>query len=319
MPKRLQSPHIVFGAFFVLIVLFGLQPSHTLGAFTASVQNTQNTAGYGVTAAPTATATPAPSVTAGATSTSKPARPIVGPKEPQTCGAAIVDSARRNGIFAYQFGADTGADVVTDQSGRGFDALNYKQKNQSSFVSPCQKDQLAALNFKGNGGVVVTMGEAVLPSDLTVEVWFRTSESGTIVGFYPEPIPGPKAGQPSFKLDVVRNNGELVFSTAGPSGFDTVHSGFSVADGQWHHAVAVRDDTAHTLQLFVDGHLVSSETTRHPMNLQPGYFRFGEDRIENWPGIGNNPQGFRGDLAFGAAYRRALSEQEIDQHFAARR
>ncbi|WP_158408003.1 LamG domain-containing protein [Corynebacterium epidermidicanis] len=317
MLKRFQSPRQLFILLMAVVVIVGVRPSDTLGAFTASLQYSTNTAGY---AAAKATVTLVPAPTPGTSTSQTPTTTPPSVSGDGTCASSISASVRDQGIFAYEFGGDHSGDLVKDRSANQFDAVNRLERARSIYASPCAAENLAALSFVADKAMVYTMQPTIFNGgSFAVETWFRTDHgAGTLVGMYPESQPTEARLLPSFKLDVVPKTGGLVFSTLadtpGAIEFDSVSTNRSVRDGKWHHVVAIRDELTNELQIYLDGQLEASAPATHEMVDQLGYFRFGCDNIPDWPELGSQSQCYGGDMAWGAAYRRALTPTEISEH-----
>lgn len=98
--------------------------------------------------------------------------------------------------------------------------------------------------------------------------------------------------------------------TGSASGLTAVSSK-TVANGAWHHIVAVRDAAFDTNVLYVDGEL---EDSVQSLTYDAGFGSADGPITLGW--IDDSPEGrFRGTLDDVAIYRRALTEQEIKSHY----
>ncbi|QRQ79986.1 LamG domain-containing protein [Glutamicibacter protophormiae] len=167
--------------------------------------------------------------------------------------------------------------------------------------------QGAALGFGAENAAVVGNLAQYNPTVFTAEAWFKTTSGngGKIIGF------GNAASGLSSSYDrhvYMRNDGTLSFGTyTGVENLATTSQAYN--DGQWHHVAATLSGEG--MKLYVDGALRASnpESGAEPFN---GYWRVGGDRV--WGGA--NSSWFNGDIDEAAVYSRALSQTEINEHYA---
>ncbi|QGU03063.1 Laminin G domain protein [Corynebacterium kalinowskii] len=293
MSKNSRLAHIVFALFVVLVVCFGLQPSETMGAFTAQLTS-ENAAGI------------------------KSGHRSVGTLDADrtTCERSMGASAADGAIFAYQVQVPSTGRELEDLSPNGNLGLLHIPAMESVFASPCRRDDTQAISIPAMGAksYIATSQQLQTPGDYTSEMWVRTTAAeGTLMGFYSSQTPDGGRGEATLKLNIDPATGGLVFSTAQRGGYSTAVSGTPINDGQWHHIVARR--SADTLSIFTDGILVA-ETVEAPGTAEfLGYVRIGCDNETGWPSAEQGAACYEGDLAFAAAYSRALDDREITSHY----
>lgn len=156
-------------------------------------------------------------------------------------------------------------------------------------------DGTTAMTFDGTTGKITTTVPVSMPVPVTFEVWLRTTET---------------IRRPMMGLDILNApvfgvlNKRLLLSAAGAS----VVGIKIVADGTWHHAVAVLTGT--TASLYVDGVLDKTVAVALPGGAT-GVFNLGADPA------GTMPRGFwLGRLDDLALYPRALGLPDIAAHHA---
>lgn len=159
----------------------------------------------------------------------------------------------------------------------------------------------------GDANAVVVSNRAVQnPTVFSTEAWFRTTstEGGKIIGF------GNAASGLSSSYDrhiYMRNDGTLVFGVyTGQENLAVTEQAYN--DGKWHHVVATLSQDG--MKLYVDGAMRGSnpQTAAEPFN---GYWRVGGDRV--WGGASS--AWFNGDIDEVAVYSRALSQEEVNDHY----
>lgn len=169
----------------------------------------------------------------------------------------------------------------------------------------------------GDGGHVQIPGGILGgTTDLSVEMWFRTtSPSAVLMAFQNAPIgQTPTSWRPALNIDGAgKLRGE--FYLAGDTGATPITSAQSVTDGEWHHAVL--SGSGSTQSLYLDGVKVGSlsgvisDQARSYTYLGGGYGSSG------WMGLPAKTYYFRGDMDEVALYRRALTEEQVAGHYRA--
>ncbi len=152
-----------------------------------------------------------------------------------------------------------------------------------------------AFNFNGSTlnlpGGLLPMGGA----DATFETWFRTSESGTLLGRTSAPHTGA--------VLMVRPDGKLSSQLCHDSGAAPLVSAVSVNDGAWHHVAVVQSIINGRAQevLYLDGQVAAQGIGRTPSSGTP-FYHFGGSTCQ---------------LDEPAVYGRALTAAEVAAVFTA--
>ena len=150
------------------------------------------------------------------------------------------------------------------------------------------------------------------PAAYSIETWFKGTTGGVLVEL------GNKQTFPSNAYDrilYVGASGKVVFGVH-PSGYVTISSPTSYANGAWHHAVATQG--AAGMALYVDGKLVASNAATKTAQSYAGYWHVGGDVIStSWP---DKPASsyFVGAVDETAVYPSALSATAVAAHYALR-
>ena len=169
-----------------------------------------------------------------------------------------------------------------------------------------------AINFDGIDDYIncgTNFGLISASQKLTVELWLNTQEirqRKQIVSQTPY-LQGPwSLGIPSFD----EGTGVLALFIRDANPYRYTGS-IVINDGNWHHVVGTWDGATNTIALYIDGNLDDAWTT--------SYFVMRSTETEL--GIGSNPpQGgkryfFNGTVDEVAIYNRALTPEEIQQHY----
>lgn len=121
-----------------------------------------------------------------------------------------------------------------------------------------------AMSLNGATAALAAPNTTLLPiDDFSLEVWIRTTppaDLAAVVSTYECGGTCPSMVSDSQYFLYVNSAGVLAFSMRDRNGvFQQVVSTSDVADGQFHHVVAVRDVVGGTMRLYVDGGLESSD------------------------------------------------------------
>ncbi|MDP9796435.1 RHS repeat-associated protein [Catenuloplanes nepalensis] len=163
-----------------------------------------------------------------------------------------------------------------------------------------------------------------LPAKLTsasmsaaVELWFRTTESGTLLSSQAGQ-PFPAAATASTPVLYVGVDGLLYggFAVPEPDGPRQAVSDAAVNDGRWHHAVL--SASIDTQTLYVDGvaqRTVASGVIDHDEQTQ---YTLGVGHGKDWPATNGEAFHFDGVIDEVAVYTNSLSALSVAGHYAAR-
>ncbi|WP_078954273.1 LamG-like jellyroll fold domain-containing protein [Streptomyces globisporus] len=170
-----------------------------------------------------------------------------------------------------------------------------------------------AAEFTGAGWAELPGGH--LPNtDLSVELWFKTTKPGVLFSDQEKPLPDAVAYAPVLYIGS-DNKLHGQYFTRGVAATNT--SPNTVTDNEWHHAVVTALGSTHTL--YLDGAQVAQTTTvpvTHETN-QRAYI--GAGYTSWWPASpGDGVQYFTGQLDEVAVYPRTLTGDQVARHYGAR-
>lgn len=159
---------------------------------------------------------------------------------------------------------------------------------------------------------------------LSVEVWFKTeagsTNGGVIFGVTAAPSTpsGPDAVNQFVPSIYVGNDGKLYASTIwhGATHLQTV-SNNPVNDGNWHHVVVTFNEKAGHQKLYLDGKLDATLTGLSQNSFASSYdYYLGTGYTSSWTSASGGWDYFKGGLDEFAIYNRALTANEVADHFA---
>ncbi|MEV8250618.1 LamG-like jellyroll fold domain-containing protein [Microbacterium sp. NPDC076768] len=158
---------------------------------------------------------------------------------------------------------------------------------------------------------VSSNNRVAVSEEFSTEVWFKTTAStgGLLIGS------GSAKSGSSPTLDralYMTNSGVVNFGVAVGRARQTVGSGRSLNDGNWHQAVGSL--SAEGMKLYIDGELVAADAGVTKAQAGLMYWRLGGDRLTGWPSAPFSNY-FRGSLDEVAVYPYALSEDQVRSHF----
>jgi hypothetical protein len=150
---------------------------------------------------------------------------------------------------------------------------------------------------------------------VSLNVWFKTSTLGIIVGQQSGSTPGSGNAVPAIYIDTDNKLRTSVFWTGNTQ--NTLVSSASVATNTWQNACATFESGTH--KTYLNGTEINTVSSRNQSSYSSSYNYFlGTGRWENWPGgtdsLPNN-QYFNGSIAVFQCYNRALSAAEVLQNF----
>jgi len=193
-------------------------------------------------------------------------------------------------------------DSAQDLSGNG----NHGTLNGGVTTGVAGRGGLEAMSFNGSDGFIDCGSgacSALAGGSFTLSVWFRTStKSGqTLLGINPD------NGDNRVILDISDDsNGKYVLHYYDGSPY---YGSTSVTDGQWHHAVGVYDDSASTVDIYLDGELETSFSSTQTIS-STDLFSIGQE-YDGGTSSSDTSGHFEGPLADARAYSRTLSQPEI--------
>ncbi|MEV8628557.1 LamG-like jellyroll fold domain-containing protein [Streptomyces sp. NPDC051079] len=173
-----------------------------------------------------------------------------------------------------------------------------------------------ALTLSGNGYAEIPGGILRGSTDLAIELWFKTSKPGVLIGDQSDPIGGTTAKGTYAPLLYVGTDGKLNGKFYSPGlGTSKVASADSVNDDQWHHAVITATGTAQVL--YLDG--VQAATLTGAVNHQSNTRTYiGAGFAKNWPAAPAEVSYFTGQVDEVAIYQHGLTADQVAEHYQAR-
>ena len=120
-----------------------------------------------------------------------------------------------------------------------------------------------AFGFDGSTNAVeINDGDKLWPQgSFTIEAWVNTHTGGAVMQKYQCSFSCPAGDSTAYWALSLAANGNPSFGTRTDAALNMIFATDSVhdlRDGQWHYLVGVRDTTAKTDSLFVDGQLAAS-------------------------------------------------------------
>ena len=196
---------------------------------------------------------------------------------------------------SYTFGGTTWADL----SGNG---------NSGSLINgPAYNNtNIGSIFFNGINSYVNTVNNTTL--NFTLECWINTTTS-SLAGtqaYQGNPLISAYSGSGtnSFVLSVLNN--KAAFFTGNPD--SSVTGSSNINTGDWAHIVAIRNGTAATKTLYVNGVLEATGTDgTNILNAYPN-INIGGNAVDKF---------FNGNIANVKTYSRVLSAAEITQNYSA--
>ncbi|SFC83822.1 LamG-like jellyroll fold domain-containing protein [Streptomyces aidingensis] len=175
-----------------------------------------------------------------------------------------------------------------------------------------------AVTFNGTDSSVRLPDDTLRTSTfLTIELWFRTTQPGVLIGFQNSPLEDgyPSQKNPPLTVDA---DGRLsgFFYTGQVDAIDPIKSTATVTDGQWHHAVLTAAGTSQTL--YLDG-LPQGSRTGPLGHRDQSYTYLGAGWSDSrWDGGPSEVRYFTGQMDDVAVHHRPLDAATVAEHYAAR-
>ncbi|WP_191304184.1 LamG-like jellyroll fold domain-containing protein [Lentzea cavernae] len=189
-------------------------------------------------------------------------------------------------------------------------------------VGAPNQNQTGALNGSDDravrlgGGSHVTLPEKSVNKhrDLAIELWFKTTSAGPLVGYQDKAIgETPGRGVP---LLYVGSDGKLR-GQFWQGGINPITSSGAVNDDKWHHVVLSGSVASQTL--FLDGKVVNTTPLEGP--IDHALLQFAQVGAANttgaWPSIASGRTSFSGLVDEVAFYARPLGLSQVATHHAA--
>ncbi len=144
------------------------------------------------------------------------------------------------------------------------------------------------LEFDASSGSIVDMDTTLIIGDTTWECWVKTSDKTNDRRiFNQQDTRATSGGNGMFALRKI-SDGTLAFHIRKTGGSAETLTGSDIADGNWHHLAAVRDDDE--LLLYIDGVLDNSDDGYETVNIDTGNLSVGAYHsqagvLERWIGL----------------------------------
>ncbi|MER8236090.1 LamG-like jellyroll fold domain-containing protein [Streptomyces sp. NPDC094049] len=170
-----------------------------------------------------------------------------------------------------------------------------------------------AAEFAGNGWAELPGG--FLPdTDLSVELWFKTTKPGVIFSNVGNALPEAWGYAPVLYVGSDHKLHGQFFTR----GIDATNaSPITVTDDEWHHAVVTAQGSTHTL--YLDGAQVAQTTTAPVTHETNKAAYIGAGYTKWWPASpGDGMQYFTGQIDEVAVYARPLAAEQVARHYGAR-
>ncbi|WP_345033016.1 polymorphic toxin-type HINT domain-containing protein [Kutzneria kofuensis] len=214
----------------------------------------------------------------------------------------------------WRLGESAGPDA-TSQVGinLGSDKAKYKDVTLGS-AGPTAASSAATFNGTSSA---VTLPDGTLRKnrDMAIELWFRTTKGGPLVGYQNQALGSDKAPTAAVPMLYVGTDGKLR-GQLWTNHVAPITATQTVNDGKWHHVTLTGALT--TQSMYLDGQLVGSlDGAIDGLNMVNN--QLGATYVVNqgdWPGLSGGAQWqyFAGDLAEAAYYEHPIGQPSISAH-----
>ncbi|MFF1372694.1 LamG-like jellyroll fold domain-containing protein [Streptomyces virginiae] len=172
-----------------------------------------------------------------------------------------------------------------------------------------------AAEFTGDGYAQLPGAGSIPDTDLSVELWFKTSKPGVFLSNQSQPLPQASVNYAPVLYVGADNKLHGQYLTPGITPTNT--SPGTVTDNQWHHAVLTAQGSTQTL--YLDGTQVA-QATNVPVDHETNKHTYiGAGYTKGWPASpGDGITYFTGQLDEVAVYPRPLTGEQIAKHYNAR-
>ena len=189
----------------------------------------------------------------------------------------------------------------TDESGNGYYAGIY-----GAYKTTDRFGAYTAYGFNGVDNYISTVNNFDHPDTFTVSLWFKTSESGKLIGFDEE-----QSDRPSSNYDrhlYIDSAGFIHFGVDNGTK-NVIGSSQKYNDNQWHMATASLSPEG--MKLYVDAIPVAQNNTVTNGADYRGYWKMAYGNLSGWA---NAPltNYYKGKLDDVVIYKRSLSTDEIE-------
>ncbi|MHB8431413.1 MAG: LamG-like jellyroll fold domain-containing protein [Acidimicrobiales bacterium] len=202
---------------------------------------------------------------------------------------------------AYSMTSKTFADHTGADPGTGVGGLTYQANGPLGGTS---------VGFDGSSGYVQTANPVTNPQTFSLAAWFKTTGSGSIIGFTNSQGTSATSWDRQIWVD---GTGHVVFGVYNNTTSEIQSTG-TYNDGNWHFVVATLSPSD-GMNLYVDGAPVASNSTVTSAQAYNGYWHLGWSNAgTGWPNPPTPASGyFPGSLAQVAVFPTALSASQVSQ------
>ena len=185
------------------------------------------------------------------------------------------------------------------------------------FTSGEVQAQNYALQFDGSNDRVALPGSLIASRNvLTVELWFKTSSPGVLIGHQSTAYNGPSSSNPSAKVPTlyIGLDGKLRGQFWYSGGVNPITSSPSVNDDQWHHVALASDGSSQSL--YLDGNLVGSRSgSVNNEGFGMIHNQFGVGANSGWPSASSTDHWgeFQGEIDELRLWSTARTQSEVQQ------
>ncbi|MEV0742695.1 LamG-like jellyroll fold domain-containing protein [Streptomyces sp. NPDC050549] len=213
----------------------------------------------------------------------------------------------------YRFGESAGAAQALDEVRGGDGTYNSVTLGASGPFS----DHTTA-SFDGSTSYVEVPASLLhAKSDRSVELWFKTSSQGVLVGDQSVSIAGATSASGTWTpVLYVGSDNKLHghFWAGSGSGTAAFGSTGTVTDNAWHHVALTVSGTAQTM--YLDG-IKQADYTGAPNDQSNSHLYIGAGFAKSWLDTPGEVSHFNGSIAEVAFYGTGLTQDDVDAHFEA--
>ncbi|MFJ3975917.1 LamG-like jellyroll fold domain-containing protein [Streptomyces sp. NPDC090021] len=228
---------------------------------------------------------------------------------------AYADAVRASGAVNYWRLGDTSGAMAANDISSGGDG-SYRDGVTLGGVGAFMDGDDGSITLDGKRGAISVPGESLTgATSLSVELWFRTDKSNSVLLGLQNTELGiqPQNWNPSLLID---GEGKLRGHLWHGSYDSPITSARAVTDNAWHHVVITGGPTGQTL--YLDGAKVGSLAGAvTPETLAHAYLGAGYSS-STWDGQPDGTKHFSGQLDEAAFYTKELNAQTVADHYKAR-
>ncbi|MGW3983876.1 LamG-like jellyroll fold domain-containing protein [Streptomyces mirabilis] len=230
----------------------------------------------------------------------------------QVYRAAILGSGS---VGYYRLGESAGASEAVDEENSG----SGTYANTTLGVSGPFSDQTAA-SFNGTSSYVQLPVQLLHTyTERSVELWFKTSTPGVLVGDQSVAVAGATGASGSWSPVLYVGSDNKVhghFWSGSGSGGTAFGSTSTVTDSKWHHVILTVSGSTQTL--YLDGNQQGTYSGA-PNDQGNNHLYIGAGFAKSWIASPGDVSYFTGSIAEVTLYQYALSGDDVASHWAAGR